>query len=67
MMVKKLLRKYDYPPEGQEEALDTVIKQCELWADNNSDDFSQIRADIDRDDDDLETNLVATPPVPHNL
>jgi type I restriction enzyme R subunit len=67
MMVKKLLKKYKYPPEGQEEALDTVIKQCELWADNNSDDFSQIRADIDRDDDDLETNLVATPPVPHNL
>ena len=34
MIVKKLLRKYKYPPEGQEDALKTVISQCELWADN---------------------------------
>ena len=33
-MVKRLLRKYKYPPEGQEEALNTVIAQCEMWADN---------------------------------
>lgn len=32
-MVKRLLRKYKYPPEGQEEALNTVIAQCEMWAD----------------------------------
>ena len=31
-MVKRLLRKYKYPPEGQEEALNTVIAQCEMWA-----------------------------------
>lgn len=31
--IKRLLRKYDYPPEGEEEALATVIQQCELWAD----------------------------------
>lgn len=33
-MVKKLLRKYKYPPEGMEDAIATVIGQCELWADN---------------------------------
>lgn len=32
-MVKRLLKKYKYPPEGQEEALNTVIAQCEMWTD----------------------------------
>lgn len=34
-MVKRLLKKYKYPPEEQESALDTVIKQCELYADSD--------------------------------
>ena len=34
MNVKKLLKKYKYPPEGQKDALKTVISQCELWTDN---------------------------------
>jgi type I restriction enzyme R subunit len=34
MLVKRLLKKYKYPPEGQEDALKTVISQCELWTDN---------------------------------
>jgi len=33
-MVRKLLKKYDYPPEGVDDALATVIGQCEMWADN---------------------------------
>jgi type I restriction enzyme R subunit len=33
-MVKKLLRKYKYPPEGMEDAIATVIGQCEMWTDN---------------------------------
>ena len=37
MIVKKLLKKYKYPPEGQEDALKTVISQCELWTDNITD------------------------------
>ena len=37
MIVKKLLKKYRYPPEGQEDALKTVISQCELWTDNVTD------------------------------
>ena len=34
MMVKRLLKKYNYPPEGMDAALQTVMAQCELWADN---------------------------------
>jgi len=36
-MVKKLLKKYNYPPEGLEDALATVIGQCEMWTDNEND------------------------------
>lgn len=35
LLVKRLLKKYKYPPEGQEEALNIVIAQCEMWTDNN--------------------------------
>ena len=34
VMVKRLLKKYKYPPEGQEKALETVMAQCNKWADN---------------------------------
>lgn len=30
-MIKRLLKKYKYPPEGMEDAVQTVIGQCELW------------------------------------
>ena len=33
-MVKRLLKKYKYPPEEYEDAIDTVISQCEMWTDN---------------------------------
>lgn len=32
-MVKRLLKRYNYPPEEAEHALDIVMKQCEEWAD----------------------------------
>ena len=32
--IKRLLKKYNYPPEKQEDALQTVMIQCELWTDN---------------------------------
>ncbi len=35
MMIKKLLRHHKYPPEGMEDAVQTVMLQCELWTDNN--------------------------------
>ena len=33
-MVKRLLKKYDYPPKEIQGAIDVVIHQCELWTDN---------------------------------
>lgn len=35
MMIKKLLKKHKYPPEGMEDAVQTVMAQCELWADRS--------------------------------
>lgn len=34
MMIKKLLKKHKYPPEGMDDAVQTVMAQCELWTDN---------------------------------
>ena len=34
MIIKKLLKKHKYPPEGMDDAVQTVITQCELWTDN---------------------------------
>ena len=35
-LVKRLLKKHKYPPEGMEDATLIVIQQCELWADDGS-------------------------------
>lgn len=35
MLIKKLLKKHKYPPDGMSDAVQTVMIQCELWADNN--------------------------------
>ena len=35
-IIKRLLREYHYPPEGYEQALSTVMKQCEKWAEDES-------------------------------
>lgn len=34
MLIKKLLKKHKYPPEGMSDAVQTVMIQCELWTDN---------------------------------
>ncbi len=34
MEIKKLLKKYGYPPDKREDAVQTVMAQCELWVDN---------------------------------
>lgn len=39
-MIKRLLKKYKYPPEEAENALETVIHQCEQWSDNDSNEYS---------------------------
>ena len=33
MMIKRLLKQHHYPPEGMEDAVQTVMTQCELWTD----------------------------------
>ena len=34
MLIKKLLKEHKYPPEGMDDAVQTVMTQCELWTDN---------------------------------
>ncbi len=34
MPVDHLLKRYEYPPEGMADAVQTVMSQCEMWADN---------------------------------
>ncbi|WP_338953650.1 type I restriction endonuclease subunit R [Fusobacterium nucleatum] len=34
MLIKKLLKKHKYPPEGMDDAVQTVMAQCELWTDH---------------------------------
>lgn len=36
-MVKRLLHKYHYPPEGMADAMKTVLQQCEMGTDNVED------------------------------
>ena len=38
--VKRLLKKYHYPPEEEQSALETVIHQCEQWADADLEDYN---------------------------
>lgn len=38
--VKRLLKKYHYPPEEEQSALETVIRQCEQWADVDTTDYA---------------------------
>lgn len=47
MLIKKLLKKHKYPPEGMEDAVQTVMTQCELWTDNA--DMDEMKAKIDED------------------
>lgn len=32
-LVKRLLRDHEYPPDGMDDAIKTVMSQCEMWAD----------------------------------
>ena len=33
-LVKRLLKRRKYPPEAMDDAVQTVIGQCEMWTDN---------------------------------
>ena len=34
VLIKRLLKSHKYPPDGMEDAVKTVMAQCELWTDN---------------------------------
>ena len=60
VLVKRLLKKYKYPPEGQEKALEVVMAQCNKWAD---DDDNLTYADTPQ----YESRIVAMPyPAPED-
>ncbi|MCD8095756.1 MAG: type I restriction endonuclease subunit R [Ruminococcus sp.] len=65
MMIKKLLKKHRYPPEGMEDAVQTVMTQCELWTDNA--DFEEIDSKVVHYDFQGDSNLsmVAEPASPY--
>lgn len=35
IMVKQLLKRHKYPPEGVDDAIKTVLSQCEMWTDHH--------------------------------
>ncbi len=53
MMIKRLLKKHKYPPEGMDDAVATVMLQCELWTDNN---------DMDREEKERTDSLKQSAP-----
>ena len=46
MLIKRLLKKYKYPPEGMEDALETVMTQCELWTDTSDMETGTVRLSV---------------------
>ena len=51
VLVKRLLKKYKYPPEGQEKALETVMAQCNKWADDDDNVSERKLASVEEDRD----------------
>jgi len=51
VLVKRLLKKYKYPPEGQEKALETVMAQCNKWADDDENVIERKLANVEDDRD----------------
>lgn len=68
MMIKRLLKKHKYPPEGMDDAVATVMLQCELWTDNNDMEHgvvSYAEAFSEKSQDDLQ--MVAEEPAPYGM
>ena len=53
--VKRLLKKYHYPPEGQAKALETVMAQYNKWADDEGNFYDE--------DETQESNLIDLYPI----
>jgi type I restriction enzyme R subunit len=50
-LVKRLLKHYNYPPEDAEDAMNTVLKQCEQWADSDESINKRKLANVEDDRD----------------
>lgn len=65
MMIKRLLKKHKYPPEGMDDAVQTVMTQCELWTDNSDAENGDFREKIQYCNNEPEMAKVAENPVPY--
>lgn len=63
MMIKRLLKKHKYPPEGMDDAVQTVMTQCELWTDNSDAENGDFRGKIQYFNNEPEMAKVAENPV----
>ena len=63
MMIKRLLKKHKYPPEGMDDAVQTVMTQCELWTDNSDAENGDFREKIQYFNNEPEMAKVAENPV----
>ena len=67
MMIKRLLKKHRYPPEGMDDAVQTVMTQCELWTDNNDMELAQKGIDIYTYSQKPDFGKVAEESVPYGM
>ena len=67
MMIKRLLKKHRYPPEGMDDAVQTVMTQCELWTDNNDMELAQKGTDIYTYSQKPDFGKVAEESVPYGM
>jgi hypothetical protein len=65
MMIKRLLKKHKYLPEGMDDAVATVMLQCELWTDNNDMDRRVVSYDEAFNKKSQDLQMVAEEPAPY--
>lgn len=65
IMIKRLLKKHRYPPEGMDDAVQTVMMQCELWTDNNDMESEQKNINVYTYSSKPELSRVAEKPAPY--
>ncbi len=66
IMIKRLLKKHRYPPEGMDDAVQTVMTQCELWTDYRDMEPEQKRTSVYTFSQEQELSRVAEEPTPYD-
>lgn len=67
MMIKRLLKKHKYPPEGTDDAVATVMLQCELWTDHNDMDHRVVIYSEAFSKESQDLQMVAEEPAPYGI